>query len=127
MARRKNQTPPTVSESRIAYLRGKLRTVTADAALARKAKSFSALAALHRQHQSLRDQLDTELAAREKARARVEEEERIAGLSTPELAAEIREAVGGWPDDLLVVVVDVLRERGLIPPEPVDLHLVGGA
>lgn len=64
MGRRKNTIPNDVSDERIAWLRRALSSVAYDLGRARKSRSWSACAALHRQSQSLRGELDGALLDR---------------------------------------------------------------
>lgn len=60
MAARRDTTPATISASRIKWLEEEGRAVARDIREARTARSWSAVAALRRQRQSLRGELDTE-------------------------------------------------------------------
>lgn len=126
MARRADTTPSTASGDRLAWLDETLREVADDRANAREAGSWSAVAALHRQSQSLRGEYDTEVErlAREAA-----EQQEDAELTPEEIQRMLFDGIAeAETETLLACAMEWARrssyrllvdDRGVVRLEPV--------
>lgn len=127
MGRRATIDIATVSKGRTAWLKKSMQQVRTDCASAREGKSWSAVAALHRQEQQLRAEYDAERAAQA---ARAEEEANrkasAADMTPDEWRMRVEADARASTDDDLDIVMQVWMERNgvVMVHEGADTRLV---
>ena len=106
MPRRSSTKPARLSSARLSWLSRQLRAVKADHAEAKEDRSWSAVAALRRQMQALRLELDHETIRLDDARALAEQEAAAAvTLSPEERATQMAQSALKATDDELEIFV----------------------
>ena len=106
MAARERTKPARLSSARLSWLRKQLRAVKTDHTEAKKDRSWSAVAALRRQMQALRLELDHETIRLDDARALADQEAASAvTLSPEERATQMAQSALKATDDELEIFV----------------------
>ena len=136
MPRRESKPPARLSSARLSWLRKQLKAVQGDHTEAKKDRSWSAVAALRRQMQALRLELDNEVIRLEDARALAEREAAAAVELTPEERATqmAQSALKATDDELEIFVSEWLGrikydlrvdDAGVLKLERQGLRLIG--
>lgn len=113
MARQKNDTPETVSDARLAWLRGQLMALGADVARAIEAESHTATVSIRREQRHLRNELDTEMARRA-AEAAAAQSRQPTDYTPEEWASHVRaDAAAATDADLEIYVYEWMERSGL--------------